>query len=235
MEITNNIVLGKINMIISDYNSTLEFSNCINIKDYINNTVDNKKNVIIDDINLSFYELTVEEVINNFLTKYNLKGKKNLDKVLKLSTLPVYYLKKDPYFLNNSEKFKLLMTLVLALNPKTIIIENMSCFLDNKSRNDIIFVLKKLKREFGKTIVIIDNDIDYFYTICDNILVIHENKLLLEGKKTILYDKYNMLKRKKIPIPICLEFIKYIKDNKNADILVRDDVKDIMKDIYRCL
>ena len=235
MEIENKFILGKINLLIKDYDSNLLFSNSFNIKDYVYDNILSKDSVIIDNVDLLFYELSVEEVINNFIYKYNLKGKKNIDKLLNLSTLPVYYLKKDPYYLNNSEKFKLLLTLLLSLNPKTIIIKNISCFLDNMCRDEIIFVLKKLRREHGKTIIIIDNDIDYFYTVCDVVLVVHENQLLFQGKKNILYDKYNILKRKKIPIPVCLEFIKYVKDHKCSDILVRDDVKDIMKDIYRCL
>ena len=235
MEIMDKIVQDKITMIISDYNTNLEFSDSHNIYEFIEKKVVKKNIVVIDNIKIDFYELSVLDVINKFLTKYNVRGKKFVDKVLKLSTLPVDYLNKDPFLLKESEKFKLLLALVLALNPKVIIIKNISCFSDNKSRDEVMFTLKKLKREYDKTIVIVDNDIDYFYTVSDNVLIIDNSEVIISGKKNLLFDNYSLLKRKKIPIPVHIEFIKYVKDNTDADMLIRDDVKDIMKDIYRSL
>lgn len=231
----DKIVQDKITMIVSDYNTNLEFSDSHNIYEFIEKKVVKKNIVVIDNIKIDFYELSVLDVINKFLTKYNVRGKKFVDKVLKLSTLPVDYLNKDPFLLKESEKFKLLLALVLALNPKVIIIKNISCFLDNKSRDEVMFTLKKLKREYDKTIVIVDNDIDYFYTVSDNVLIIDNSEVIISGKKNLLFDNYSLLKRKKIPIPVHIEFIKYVKDNTDADMLIRDDVKDIMKDIYRSL
>ena len=231
----DKIVQDKITMIISDYNTNLEFSDSHNIYEFIEKKVVKKNIVVIDNIKIDFYELSVLDVINKFLTKYNVRGKKFVDKVLKLSTLPVDYLNKDPFLLKESEKFKLLLALVLALNPKVIIIKNISCFFVIKLIDEVMFTLKKLKREYDKTIVIVDNDIDYFYTVSDNVLIINNSEVIISGKKNLLFDNYSLLKRKKIPIPVHIEFIKYVKDNTDADMLIRDDVKDIMKDIYRSL
>ena len=235
MEIINNITRDKITLVICDYISKLKFDGFSNICSFVDKKMKNNKKVIVNNINIDFYELNVEEVINNFLLRYNLKGRNFINKVLNLSTLSVDYLTKDPYLLKDSEKFKLLISLALCLNPSILVIENLSCFLDNKSCREIMNILKKLKREYDKTIVIIDNDIDYFYTVCDDVLVINNNKIITCGKKNVLYDKYDLLKKNKIPIPTYIEFIKYVKNNKHVDVLVRDDVKDIMKDIYRCL
>ena len=68
-----------------------------------------------------------------------------------------------------------------------------------------------------------------------NVLIINNSEVIISGKKNLLFDNYSLLKRKKIPIPVHIEFIKYVKDNTDADMLIRDDVKDIMKDIYRSL
>ena len=104
MEIMDKIVQDKITMIISDYNTNLEFSDSHNIYEFIEKKVVKKNIVVIDNIKIDFYELSVLDVINKFLTKYNVRGKKFVDKVLKLSTLPVDYLNKDPFFLNISIK-----------------------------------------------------------------------------------------------------------------------------------
>lgn len=238
MEIKKQVEKGKITMIIKDYISTFDYENVVNIKDLIDNNLNKTKIILIDDIDsIIFYELRVVDVINKFAFKYNVKGTKFINQILKLSTLSSDYLEKDPMFLNDSEKFKLILALVLMLNPTTIIINNLSCYLDNKSRDDVLFTLKRLKREHNKTIIINDNDVDYCYSVSDNVIVIKNNEIILEGKKDKLYYNINMLKKKNIPIPIYVEFIDYVKSNKgnDIDVLVRDDVKDIMKDIYRSL
>lgn len=225
-------------MVIKDYNSLFEIEGAVDIRDLIDNNLVKPKVILINDISdIIFYELRVVDVINKFAFKYNVKGTKFINQILKLSTLSSDYLEKDPMFLNDSEKFKLILALVLILNPTMIIINNISCYFDSKSKAEIMFTLKRLKREHNKTIVINDNDIDYFYSVSDNVIVIDDNKLILNGKKEILFENFKMLKKKKISIPIYTEFVYYVKENKGSDIdiLVRDDVKDIMKDIYRSL
>lgn len=236
MEINDLVVKGKITLVIKDYKSVCTLSGSLDIKDLVNNKLKKTNVILINDISdLVFYELRVIDVINKFAFMYNIKGTKFIKQILKLSTLTVDYLEKDPMLLNNSEKFKLILALVLILNPTGIIINNMSCYLDSKSKSEVMFTLKKLRREYNKTIVIIDNDVDYFYSVCDNVIVLNNDKVILSGKKEILFDNYMMLKRKKISIPIYIEFVYYVKQNRNCDMLVRDDVKDIMKDIYRSL
>lgn len=232
------IVKGKITMIIKDYKSLFELKGSIDIKEIITNNLSKPKVILISDISkINFYELKVIDVINKFVLKYNVKGTKFKNQILKLSTLSSDYLEKDPMTLSDSEKFKLILALVLSLNPSLIIIENMSSYLDSKSKSEIMFTLKKLKREYNKTIVINDNDVDYFYKVSDNVIVLNNNNVILSGKKELLFNNYNMLKKKKVSIPIYTEFVYYVKNKKgsNIDLLVRDDVKDIMKDIYRSL
>ena len=236
MEIKKDMFDNKITMVIKDYISEFKVEGQIDIKDIIDNKINNPKIICINDIsNINFYDFSVLDVINKFMNKYNKKGKKYIKDVFNLSTLSLDYLKKDPVELNESEKFKFVLSLVLMLNPSCIVINNMSCYLDSRSRDDIVFTLKKLKRVYKKNIYIIDNDIDYNYRFCDNVLVLLNEEVILHDKKELLYDNYSILKRKKISIPIYIEFIKEAKKKNEDELLIRDDVKDIMKDIYRSL
>ena len=138
MEINKLIDKGKITMIIKDYESLLEIDGSVDIKDLIDNTLVKPKIIEINDINDTiFYELRVADVINKFAFKYNVKGTKFINQILKLSTLSSDYLEKDPMFLSDSEKFKLILALVLILNPTMIIINNISCYFDSKSKQKL--------------------------------------------------------------------------------------------------
>ena len=236
MEINNKMLDNKITMVIKDNDSQFVVNNCYDISILLEKKNIKSKIISINDINdIKFHDFSVFDIINKFMSKYNKKGKKFMHEVLRLSTLSLDYLNKDPFELNDSEKFKLILALVLMLNPSTIVINNMSCYLDNKSCNDIMFTLKKLKRDYKKTIFIIDNDVDYMFKVCDNVIILSNNELLLHDKKEKIYDNYAMLKRRKISFPIYIEFLYKAKKSHVNDMLIRDDVKDIMKDIYRSL
>ena len=236
MEINKNMLDNKITIVIKDNKSTFNVENSYDIGKLLNNKIPKAKIININDIhNIKFHDFTVYDIINKFMSKYNKKGKKFMLEILRLSTLSIDILKKDPFELNESEKFKLILAMTLMINPNTIIINNMSCFLDNKSIKEIIFTLKKLKRDYKKTIYLIDNDIDYFYSVSDNVIILDNNELILHDKKEKIYNIYNTLKKRKISIPIYIDFIYKAKKKHPNELLIRDDVKDIMKDIYRSL
>ena len=236
MEINKNMLDNKITIVIKDNKSTFNVENSYDIGKLLNNKIPKVKIININDIhNIKFHDFTVYDIINKFMSKYNKKGKKFMLEILRLSTLSIDILKKDPFELNESEKFKLILAMTLMINPNTIIINNMSCFLDNKSIKEIIFTLKKLKRDYKKTIYLIDNDIDYFYSVSDNVIILDNNELILHDKKEKIYNIYNTLKKRKISIPIYIDFIYKAKKKHPNELLIRDDVKDIMKDIYRSL
>ena len=236
MEINKKMFDKKITMVIKDSKSSFIINDCSDIGTLLKEKVSKPKVISINNLNdIKFHDFSIYDIINKFMSKYNKKGKKFINEILKLSTLSLDYLKKDPLEINNSEKFKLVLALVLMLNPQVIIINNMSCYLDCKSRKEIMFTLKKLKRDYNKTIYIVDNDVDYMYSVCDNVLILVDNEIILHDKKDKIYYNYNLLKRKNVSIPIYIEFIYNAKKKHENDMLIRDDVKDIMKDIYRSL
>ena len=226
---------NKITMVIKDNNSKFMVDGLCDISLLLDSNVKSKIVGINNIRDIKFHDFKVNDIINRFMNTYNKKGKKFKNEVLRLSTLSIDYLEKDPFDLNDSEKFKLILAMIFMINPKVIVINNMSCFLDNKSRDEIMFTLKKLKRDYKKTIYIIDNDVDYMYRVCDNVMVLVNDEIILHDKKDKMYEKYNVLKRRRVSIPIYIEFIYNAKKKHENDMLIRDDVKDIMKDIYRSL
>ena len=56
------------------------------------------------------------------------------------------YLDKNPFNLSSGEKSLLSLGVVLSLNPKLIIIDEPTIYLDNKKKEYLIKLLKRLKK-----------------------------------------------------------------------------------------
>ena len=88
-----------------------------------------------------------------------------------------------------------------------------------------------MKHKYNKTILILSNDTDFLLKLVDYIYVIHNNKVLLHGNK---YDvlKSSKLKKTNIHIPDIIEFQMKFEKMGKIKIEYRDNINDLIKDVY---
>jgi len=127
----------------------------------------------------SFIFNTVREELSFGLNKYNYKTdilNKRIEDALKMVNLPTTYLDKNPFELSSGEKTLLALAVVLSLNPKVLIIDDPTIYLDNKKEEYLIKLLKRLKNNYKKTIIILSSDIEFVLKLTDNYLILKEGK-----------------------------------------------------------
>ena len=181
-----------------------------------------------------FFCKTVKEEIE-FGMKYFKKSVKSIEKhvsdALIMMGLDDSYLNRNPFTLSSGEMRKVAIASVLAFNPKIIILDEPTIGLDNKSKENLIKIIKLLKNRYKKTIIVVSNDTDLLLKISDNVILLDKGKIILEGNKYDVFkqdiSKYG-LKRPKI-----IEFEKLVLEKKGIKIGYRDDINDLMKDVYR--
>ena len=181
-----------------------------------------------------FFCKTVKEEIE-FGMKYFKKSVKSIEKhvsdALIMMGLDDSYLNRNPFTLSSGEMRKVAIASVLAFNPKLIILDEPTIGLDNKSKENLIKIIKLLKNRYKKTIIVVSNDTDLLLKISDNVILLDKGKIILEGNKYDVFkqdiSKYG-LKRPKI-----IEFEKLVLEKKGIKIGYRDDINDLMKDVYR--
>ena len=184
----------------------------------------------------SFMFPTIREELLFGLRKYNYKNEseeKRIEDSLKMVGLPLEYLDRSPFELSSGEKELLSLAIVLSLNPKLIIIDEPTIYLDNKKEEYLIKVLKKLKTNYKKTILIFTSDLEFASKIIDNYLLIKNGKIYNKGTSRELLTSTDKIKKAGIEIPKIIEFINSVKDKKNIDLEPTLDIKELMKDIYR--
>lgn len=176
---------------------------------------------------------TVKEYMATVLNKYNYKNDVNhLKDSLKLVSLDEDILKRKIASLSDGELFKVVLASVLSLNPKIIILDEPTVFLDFHSRKKLIKLLRLLKNRYHKTIIILSQNSDFIYKICDYIYILNNNKLICEGTKKEVFNNLKNLEKQSISIPRTLEIEALIASKKHIKMEYRDNINDLLKDIY---
>lgn len=180
-----------------------------------------------------FYENIKDEFIFNLKINGVLDIIKKIDGALKMVGFNSRVLNKSIHELSLSEQKRISLALVLACNPDIIILDDLFFGLDGKTRDNIIRILRLLKVRYGKSIVIITRDSDLVYSICDNVMLMSDGFLLESGDKYSIFKNSSLIKKCGISIPRLIGFSDILLKKKDVNIGYRNDINDLVKDIYR--
>ncbi len=183
-----------------------------------------------------FFNMTVFDEIS-FGMKYFKNLSANVEKkvfaALKMVGLNDDYLYKNPFKLSNGEKRKIAIASVLSYNPNILILDEPTIGLDSISKRNLILLLRNLKTKYNKTIILISHDIEMVHQLSDHIILMNKGKVILEGNKFEVFKQVDVLKENGIAVPKIIEFSNLVKEKKGVNIGLRDDINDLLKDIYR--
>ncbi len=152
-------------------------------------------------------------------------------KALQMVGLDESYLERDPFTLSRGEMRRVAIASVLAFNPSVIIFDEPTVGLDSLAKANFMKLIKILKDKYNKTIIIVTHDSDMVFEISDYIYVLQSGEIVVEGDKFKVFN-YNLIEEYGIRIPRILDFINRAK-KKGIKLMQRDDIKDLIKDVYR--
>lgn len=152
---------------------------------------------------------------------------------MKLVGLDSSYLDKNPYKLSNGEKRKVALASILAIDPSVIILDEPTVGLDNISKNELIRLIKSLKKDYGKTIIIVSHDIDFLHKFVDYVYLLKDGSVFLEGDKFDVLSNEEAMNECGLFVPRILHFSNLVYKKKNIKIGYRDEINDLIKDVYR--
>ena len=182
-----------------------------------------------------FFNLKVKDEIKFGMKSFGVKISeidKRCKDALKMVGLDEDYLEKNPFKLSNGEMRKVAIASILAYNPKVIILDEPTIGLDSFSKKNLVSLIRRLKTRYHKTIIVITHDVDLLHQIGDYIFVLDKGKLVLEGSKYDVFTNDKLYNYGLVP-PKIIEFEKLVKSKKNIKLGYRDDINDLIKDIYR--
>lgn len=194
----------------------------------------NKIGYIAQNSENQIFNKTVKDELTyalKFLGKSIDEGK--ILEVLNLVGLDESYLNYNPLLLSTGERKKLSIATTLVLDTDIIIFDDPTRGLDSKSIKNLKFLIKNLKNNFEKTILIISRDAEFIHALSDEVIIMNAGKILVWGNKYEVFKTTDLLKNYCLPIPKTIEFSSIVLDKKNIKIGYRDEINDLLKDIYR--
>ena len=183
-----------------------------------------------------FFNSTVQKEVEFGLKTFNYKideMSKRVSDALKMVGLDDSYLSRNPHTLSSGEKRKVAIASILVFNPQVIIFDEPTVGLDSNSKRNLMRLIKMLKNKYNKTIIIVTQDVDFLHKIVDYVYILEDGKVILEGDKYTVFSEVETLLKHGITVPKLVEFSHKVLKEKNIKMGYRDEINDLIKDIYR--
>lgn len=154
-------------------------------------------------------------------------------KVLEMVGLDKTYLHRNPFSLNGGEKRRVAIASVLMSNPKVLIMDEPTIGLDGKGKKNLVSLIKNLKTRYNKTIIIVTHDVDMLYEIVDNVVVLNDGKIVLEGNKQTVFSNWDVLNENNTPIPSIVKFRYLVKEKNGVELELCNNINDLVRAVSK--
>ena len=88
---------------------------------------------------------------------------------------------RNPYDLSGGQKQRVALASIIAMNPDVLVIDEPTSQLDPKGTEDIFKIINLMANE-GKTIILVEHKLELIAEYAQNILVLDEGEIILNGK-----------------------------------------------------
>ncbi len=196
-----------------------------------------KKELILKELKLENYpdlyeEKYMDKTLDEVLSEKT-KHKKKKEEALQMIHLSLDALTKKMTEFSLGEMKKISIAYTLCGRESTYVFLYPDVGLDAKSKNSLIKVFRLLKTRYHKTIVIVSTDTNWVHQFADFVFVVYNRNVVLEGSTYDVFCNTRNCKKYQIEIPKIIEFEKMVLKKKRKKIGYRNDIKDLIKDIYR--
>lgn len=125
--------------------------------------------------------------------------RKRVDDSLKMVDMEEYS-EYSPHMLSGGQKQRIAIAGILAMEPKCIVLDEATSMLDPRGRKEVMFVLKKLNREKGITIVHITHHMEEAVE-ADLVMVMEDGRLVLAGTPRQIFENVEELRKAGLDVP----------------------------------
>lgn len=111
------------------------------------------------------------------------------------------YKDKSPFDLSGGQKRRVAIAGVIAMEPKTLILDEPTAGLDPKGREDILSQIKILHEEYGMTIIMVSHSMEDVAKIADRVIVMNGGEIVLDGEIAEVFKDVETLEKIGLAVP----------------------------------
>lgn len=176
----------------------------------------NNQNEIRKKIGIVFQNPENQIIFNNVQDEvsFALKDleKEEIDKRIKEALRKVHMedkINEDLYELSLGQKQRIIISEVLAKQPKYIVFDEPTTMIDSKGKEKIHHIVEELKKD-GYTILYITNMAEEIL-LADRVILIDNGRIVEEIKREDLLNQLEVLEQYDIKVPVLLEILQALK------------------------
>lgn len=135
-----------------------------------------------------------------------------------------FYKDKSPFDLSGGQKRRVAIAGVIAMEPKTLILDEPTAGLDPKGRDDILEQIKILHEKYNMTIILVSHSMEDVAKIAEKVIVMNKGKVALKGTPSEVFKEVDTLEKIGLGVP---QVTYLMRELRNKGFHVSDEVYTI--------
>ena len=145
------------------------------------------------------------------------------------------YRLKSPNHLSGGQKQRVAIAGTLAMEPKTIVLDEPTAMLDPSGRKEVLESILELKRKKGISIILITHYMEEAVD-ADRILLMDSGKLVMDGSPREVFQNVELLKEYRMDVPLITELAHKLRKNGfpiEKTILTKEELEEELFKLHR--
>lgn len=119
---------------------------------------------------------------------------------------------KSPFDLSGGQKRRVAIAGVVAMEPKILILDEPTAGLDPSGRDEILYEIKKLQKEYGMTIILVSHSMEDVAKVADKIFVMYNAKCILNGSPEEIFTEVDTLESVGLAVPQVTYLVRKLRE-----------------------
>ena len=132
----------------------------------------------------------------------------------------------SPFELSGGQKRRVAIAGVIAMEPKTLILDEPTAGLDPKGRDDILEQIKILHEKYKMTIILVSHSMEDVGKLAEKIVVMNKGKVALQGTPQEVFKEVETLENIGLAVPQVTYLMRALREK---GFQVSDDIFTIEK------
>lgn len=111
------------------------------------------------------------------------------------------YYEMSPFELSGGQRRRVAIAGVLALRPKTLILDEPAAGLDPAGREEILTQIRTLYLKSKMTVILVSHSMEDIARIANRIIVMNDSKIAMDGKVSEIFSRGDELKKMGLDVP----------------------------------
>lgn len=186
--------------------------------------------IVFQDAESQFTQETVEDEIAFAMCNFGYERSLMRERIIEASKdAGIYeFLNRSPLKLSGGQQQRLAIACILALQPRVIVLDESTSQLDPIGRDEVFSLITKLHKK-GRTIVLVDHNIEKIAEYCDRVVIMHEGKIIENGKAADVFQKIDSLNNVFVRVPQVTEAAIRLSSSKTKAPIKLDEAEAYFK------